>query len=626
MSRRAWSRRTGLFLVALALGCGAQRSPVAPRNLVIVLIDTLRQDRVSAYGYSRQTSPFLDRLAREGARLDGRSSASWTKPAATSLLTGLHPLRHQVASGGDTLPPEVVTLAQMLSARGFSTAAISSNGWVSRAWGQDRGFQTFLPLWTMGYGRFPKAPDVNHEVARLLPTLRPPFFLFVHYLDPHMPYDPPTAWDGQPLPPELARLRPLGRADFDLGGKALPHELAEAASELYDGEIRAVDAGVEQLAALLQAAGRMDDTLWVVTADHGEEFLDHGQMGHGKTLYEEVVRVPLIVKGPGVQPGLRLGRAVLEDIAPTVLDLLRVEPQLPPGYAVDGSSFADALSGGPAPVEAADWLGYLEGEQGASVAILKSDLKLVLSKDPYHKDLFDLGMDGAERVNLLAAAPVPGTGPVGFDALATSLAGEYNDLVRRAMPRRSTTADSGLRDQLAALGYIKFFSEKGVRRAFPRRLVPADARRGGLRGWENRGAFVDCGSLVDLPEDQLLQGWFEVEPRLGGRWTAPEATTAFPAEPGSGELLLEGVSFRRSAARLRLRWNDVEVAAEQVAPGPFSIRAALPAPSDPLSPPLLGVEVEPPFHPAEIGSDDERVLGIFVTSLCRSGAEAAQRR
>lgn len=609
------------------MACRAEAPTPKPRNLVLILIDTLRQDRLSAYGYERVTSPFIDRLAREGALLDGRTTASWTKPAATSLLTGLHPLRHQVATGNDTLPLEAVTLAEILAARGFSTAAISSNGWVSRAWGQDRGFGQFLPLWTMGYGRFPKAPDVNGEVARVMPSLRPPFFLFVHYLDPHMPYDPPTAWDGGPLPPELAQLRPLGRAAFDFRGRELPLELAQAASELYDGEVRAADQGIEQLVSILGREQRLDGTLLVITSDHGEEFRDHGQMGHGKTLYEEVVRVPLIFHGPGLGPGLRLGRASLEDVAPTVLDLLGVQPALPNGYAFDGRSLARELSGGLGDSTTPAWLGYLEGEQGASLAFAHAEYKVVLARDPYRKELYQLAEDPAERVNLLAGMPEFGPSASAFGKLAGRLAEEYNRMYRRGLPRRSTVADAGLRDQLAALGYLKMFADKGVKRAFPRRLFAADARDGGLRGWENISAFVDCAEVSDLPEDQLLEGWYAPEAVLRGRWTGPEASVAFRAASGSGGVLtLEGVAYRPAASRLTLAWNGDLLTEQRIGIGPYSVTVPLQPETGSGEPPILSLRIAPPFRPSEIGSQDERVLGLFVTSICRSGMEPVQRR
>ena len=201
-----WQRRriaTAALLLALA-GCGVSELHPKTRgaNVVVVVIDTLRRDRLATYGYSRDTAPFLGEMARQGAAFDGLTPAPWTKPATASLLTGLHPVHHQAIDRLDRLPDAAVTLAQRLRGQGYHTLGASANGWVSPGFGFDRGFDTFL------YRDGSKSTAFNRELLPMLGRLKPPYFLYVHYIDPHAPYAPDAGWDGRPLPAAL-RSRPL---------------------------------------------------------------------------------------------------------------------------------------------------------------------------------------------------------------------------------------------------------------------------------------------------------------------------------------------------------------------------------------------------------------------------------
>lgn len=345
--RRAVSHLGIVPGAALLLWCAActheQPAPTSPpevaagaRNLILISVDTLRADRLGAYGYDRPTSPFLDQLAAEGAVFENaRSTSSWTIPAHGSMLTGLYPRRHGLRGFADMFPEDVTTLAQRLQARGFETIG-HSNIWIlDPGRGFDRGFDDFtlnMPKLD-GIGA---APTINQRASRWLARREPGrFFLFLHYYDVHSHYRP------------MARYREMFAGPYEgpadgtteqmerhrTGEVSLDAADASHLSDLYDAGIRQMDTELERFLGNLERKGLLDETLVILTSDHGEEFLDHGLFLHGANLYEETVRVPLILRGPGVPAGTRFdATASLVDVTPTAMALLG----LPPPDDVDG--------------------------------------------------------------------------------------------------------------------------------------------------------------------------------------------------------------------------------------------------------------------------------------------------
>lgn len=584
------------------------------------MIDTLRQDRVSAYGYSRETTPFLDRLAREGARADGVSPTPWTKAATATLLTGLHPLRHQAFSESDVIPAQARTLAERLSAAGYRTLGLSTNGWVSRAWGFDRGFDEFVSLWRLGYGKFASSRDLNLEVEKRLGALEPPYFLYLHYLDPHMPYAPPYGWDGEPLPEALARHVPFTPEDYGVRGVLPPEpEKVAIAKELYDGEVRANDDALAAVLGELEARGLLEETLVVVTSDHGEEFGEHGRVGHGQALYQESVAVPLVFRAPGVvRPGSVLGRVGLEDVVPTVLDLLGLGLGPVEGTGLDGQSVARSLRGGGELPPDRGRLLHVDFRWGAALGWLQGGRKLVLADRPaYAKELLDLRRDPGEQENLLRAPAADVEAD--FAQRAETLAIRYQELLRGSFERKTTTADEELVAQIQALGYVQSFTDRSVRRSFPRRLSPATPVAGGLRGWENLERTSSCLHPAEESLGQLLAGWHAAEPALGGRWSYPESTVWFPRdEPAVGfRLTIEGENYSPLWRTLTVDLGPGAASASvAVEPGP--VRLALELTPAAASAPslLLRLRIDPPYLPPEHGIEDFRPLGLFVRELC----------
>ncbi|MBY0276211.1 sulfatase-like hydrolase/transferase [Candidatus Binatia bacterium] len=315
-------------------------------NVVLISIDTLRADHLGTYGYARPTSPNLDALAGRGVAFEQATSpSSWTLPAHASLLSGVSPYRHGAISEATRIRDDVPLLAELLRAGGYHTAAFVNAPFVSRDYGFARGFASF----DQRFEERRRDVAARHETIRgAVDGLAPPFFLFLHFMDVHTPYRPPKEFNV------FARDRRSSQVLKDLGeGGVLALQRAaregrlemspeerDRLVDLYDGEILALDAYLGTLIGAIEA--RFPDTVVIVTADHGEEFLEHGGFGHGDTLYQEVLHVPLLVTGPGVAHGARVPTVVaLVDVVPTILDLTGVAA--PPG--LDGRSLLPELTG-----------------------------------------------------------------------------------------------------------------------------------------------------------------------------------------------------------------------------------------------------------------------------------------
>jgi arylsulfatase A-like enzyme/4-amino-4-deoxy-L-arabinose transferase-like glycosyltransferase len=348
---RALVAGAGVSVAALAavaatfLVRGRELSPApmspARRSIVLVSIDTLRPDHLGCYGYARPTSPHLDALAAAGTLFEqAYAPSSWTLPSHTSMLSGLSPFRHGAVDASVRIPDHVPLVAELLRARGYDTLGAVGNPFVSEHFGFRRGFARWLERRKSGTD-----PDgYQAEVLAELRGLRAPFFAFLHYNSVHHPYAPPPAYNRfAPAGSEGIRGARVGRLLHALekgAPKVTPAE-REMMVGLYDGEILAMDDRLGRtLGQLSRAFG--DELLVVVTADHGEEFLEHGSLMHSRTLYDELLHVPLLVRGAGLPAGKRVREMVsLMDVAPTLLDWAGVPA--PPG--LDGRSLLPLARG-----------------------------------------------------------------------------------------------------------------------------------------------------------------------------------------------------------------------------------------------------------------------------------------
>jgi arylsulfatase A-like enzyme len=322
----------------------AGAAPARPQGVIVVWTDTLRRDHLSAYGYSRPTSPFLERLAREGTRFDHCvSQATWTKVATPSLFTALYPATHGVTDFSDRLSSSFTTMAEVFRAGGFATLSLSSIAFTGQFTNLHQGFEELHEDMSLPDRDSSKTTRVY--VDRLLPWLERhrelPFFAFLHIADAHDPYQPYPPYDTLFNDPagkeeherERREVRKL-ISDPLLKGFGMPTraELVAAGFDperyerydqgWYDGSIRAMDAELARVAERLRELGLDRRTLVVVVGDHGEEFLDHGRTFHGQSTYGELSNVPLILWQPGVVPAGKVVGDTVEtiDVMPTILD------------------------------------------------------------------------------------------------------------------------------------------------------------------------------------------------------------------------------------------------------------------------------------------------------------------
>lgn len=301
-------------MLALMLACSEPPTPPAAArpDIVLVVIDTLRADHLGSYGSARPTSPNIDAMAAEGLRFHrAYAHSGWTLPSFTSLFTGLLPHEHRVgrsptdSSRFGRLPAERVTLAESLTAAGYATAAVMNNTFLAPDFGLKQGFGDSY-LWQGASNAEHRSAEETTSVAlSWLSAQDTPAFLVVHMMEPHLDYGAP-AWARGRFTPEtgLPFSVPLSEPALKAGvaaGQIDPAQHRPLITGLYDEEILAADRAVGMLREGIAATGR--PTLTVLTADHGEEFWDHGGFEHGHSLYGELTRVPLIVTGPGIPVG-----------------------------------------------------------------------------------------------------------------------------------------------------------------------------------------------------------------------------------------------------------------------------------------------------------------------------------
>ncbi|HVQ30864.1 MAG TPA: tetratricopeptide repeat protein [Vicinamibacteria bacterium] len=426
--RRA-SRASSLALLALlapwlVLSCSRPRPAV--RNVLLISIDTLRADHLGAYGFPRPTSPSIDALAREGVVFTGaHTPVPMTLPAHVSLLTGTLPPTHGLRDNlANRLPEGSLTLAEMLKARGFTTGAIVSSFVLDRRFGTSQGFDTyddrFQAVHKIGDISERKGDETTRQARAWLDEHKDrPFFLFVHFYDPHDPYEPPepfaSSWKEHP----------------------------------YEGEIAFADHCVGEVLEKLRQLGLFENTLVVLTGDHGEMLGEHGELNHGFFIYEGALHVPLIVRVPGATG---MPRKVdlpvsLIDVVPTILS--QVGAPLPKeAQGVDLSPWlaGRGAGGGSRPLYAETVTPTHYYGANSLLGVIVDGWKYIETSRP---ELYDLRNDPAEAVNLLAREPARG------ESLGRSLVAILTAAGRAPGPAPESAAlDEESRQRLAALGYL----------------------------------------------------------------------------------------------------------------------------------------------------------------------------
>ncbi len=391
-----------LILVVAACRPARERAPVpAPPHILLISLDACRADRLSCYGYERPTSPFLDTLASRGTRFAlAFANTQGTVPSHTTLLTSLPQETHRMfhfrteeEKRWQKVPDGAVMLQELLRARGYRTLAVTDGGHMARVFGYDRGFDDYRD----GATGVESGTRKLLGLIRALPRDGTPVFAFLHTYEIHSPYDPPE--------PERSLFGPSeGRIGADSGTLLALNEAGLAGLSpqdleflrgRYDGGIRFTDRVLEGFFRELEAEGFLPHAVVAVTADHGEEFGEHGGLLHRGMLYEESIRVPLILLGPGVAAGRVEGRLVsLMDVAPTLLALAGVP-------AAPGMRGRDLLARGADAGEEAVFTQYGPLRYG----IRTRDWKLIRNATPPSLELYDLRRDPGERMNMAEVRP-----------------------------------------------------------------------------------------------------------------------------------------------------------------------------------------------------------------------------
>jgi len=443
------------ILILLAVSCA--KPPPPPRNVVVIVIDTLRADHLGFMGSPIPTSPSLDRFASQAVFVERCYTVSpWTLPTIATMHTGLYPSHHGATGPKTSLSPEAVTLAEMLSERGYRTAGVISQFFLRGRYGLKQGFDTYSES---------EARDTDHvssenvtrqarEILAGLANAPEPFYLFVHYFDPHSDYmrHPQYALAKEPA----GRLRG-GEDTMELRKIAedmQPHEL-DFLRGIYNEEVRWTDEHVGELLSAIEELGIEDETLIILTSDHGEEFQSRGRwIGHCTSMYEEVLRVPLIIFDPRAkEPGRMLQEPIsLVDLAPTVLDLLGLEIE---GMKFQGQSFAPRIFGRPSKGEGSlyfetDFVPVHEvnkEKESHRRAVIRDNYKMIRDLDTGSVELYDLAADPAERNDLSRERPEIIAQHAGdLDGWMTLVSEGALTAQEVQIPQRSL-------DQLRALGY-----------------------------------------------------------------------------------------------------------------------------------------------------------------------------
>lgn len=505
-ARYPWALTAGVTLLALVSLLvswrwkSSQRQRVAQRpdgstrpNVLLIVMDTTRLDALSCYGNPRATTPNLDRLAAQGLVFEQASvTAPWTLPSHASLFTGLYPSQHGAEVSYPRLADALTSLPEVFARAGYQTVGFSNNPWIGLNTNFHQGFDLFEGLWNgadpwqrltlvrvlgsvpglaRGAATLGQAELTDRRVGWWLDQVRSaraPFFMFINYIDPHFPYNPPEPYRGRFLRPEnretAARINARALKLIPPPMRVEPRVLA-ALRDLYEGEVATLDAAIGDLTADLRRRGLMDDTAIVVTADHGENIGDHDLLFHQFSVHESLLHVPLVLHYPKELKPRRVSTPVsIADVYPT---LLRLAGLSVPGKAdLPGRDLVDA----PAAPDGERWIlaeykGPLasmakyrpEAGQTLDESYFKRDLrsiragglKLVWASDGRH-ELYDLAADPWEAHNLIAER-ADAAGRLESD-LKQALAG-----LKGAHGGAGTgpELDENTRRELRALGYVQ---------------------------------------------------------------------------------------------------------------------------------------------------------------------------
>ncbi len=430
----------GLFAAMVAVAAIGRSSSAQP-NVMLIVLDTLRADHLGSYGYPRATSPILDGFASENVKFNyAVTAAPWTPPSLATMFSGVYPSRHGMMppDGRDLarqsatrLDDKVLTLAEIFRQHGYVTAGITPNPWMQAEFGFDQGFDRYH------YRDRGRAEEINQTAFAVIAEMSKipkPFFLFLHYLDPHDPYDPPAPYRAMfsGTPP----------------GPAYSAEIEDLINR-YDGEIRYLDDQLAELFAFLKDRGLYDDLRVAVVGDHGEQFMEHGHLTHGFEVHNEELHVPLFLKTgqPHRAPDFTVSTV---DVFPSLLEMAAIEV---PTHAQGLSLLDDDKSGGRAGVLSEITRKYnqkaftdLEGRKLIVDYPLDSGAIQDDALAGNSLGVFDRRTDYAERN--------PSRDPAVAEPMKRALAALYGATIKDRVESTAAPLSDKTREQLRALGYL----------------------------------------------------------------------------------------------------------------------------------------------------------------------------
>jgi len=476
MSYKSKAIKAGLFAALIILIFVVVKTirrflahPERPPNVVIVVMDTVRQDHLACYGYHRNTTPNLAGLI-ESSRIyyNAYSTSAWTSPAHASLFTGLFPIAHKTTQENWTMARGLVTLAEVFSIKGYETFGISENPLVSKRNNFDQGFSRYYETWRMSSQQAPLsiAPELFEKILTKRKK-RDPFFIFVNLIEAHSPYDSSGPFRDRFLSDRSLRCENNQWHHYFLGRREFTSREIEQLNELYDAEILFVDHLVGEMTASLKKRGLWDDTIFIVTSDHGENIGDHEMMDHVFSLYESLIKIPLIIHYPRRFPPSSEDYSVVQlpDIFPTLLNLVGVEPG---AFPSQGRDLLGEDSGEKRyvfceyyyPKQAFETFREQDREDSKLDrfkrrlrAIISNNMKLIWASDGKH-ELYDLAGDPQESANLINKAIYSERSHALIKTLE-SIVHDYEQNIRIHPVRPEEEIDDETLEALKSLGYMQ---------------------------------------------------------------------------------------------------------------------------------------------------------------------------
>ncbi len=443
-----------LVLLNLGMVIKSSTTTLEEPNIVFILIDSLRADHLSCYGYERKTSPTIDKIAEEGIIFENAySHSAWTKPSVASLFSSLYPYMHTVINLENALPKRILTIAEILKNKGYKTYFYNGgNRHLYPRFNLNQGFDL--------YDNSDLGEDLTDKFSSQVNKLRKNFFFaYLHYMDVYLPYHKNeynslfTSTDKSQIEPGnilMPEIRELTR------NNEITDEGKEYIESLYDGQISYIDFEINELISFFKQLDLLKDTIFIITSDHGEEFWDHNNFEHGHTLYEEIIHVPLIIYGPELEHSRITSKVGLVDLFPSILNMTETKVY---GLDLNGISLfpVDKIDSGDSRLPIFS-TGTIYGDE--KYCILKDNLKYILNTGEQMGkiELTGYSSDFEFEVYNLESDPLEMDNLINVESEAISqLEIELTKYIAVSTPFKSEKVyiDKELKEKLKALGYLK---------------------------------------------------------------------------------------------------------------------------------------------------------------------------